>query len=104
MHHNQSQGAWYRLSLMEQLANIGSEVSRTKKWCGKNEQFFNNAIERCLELFDLTMSDQRHSHRLKEIARARELFIDATLEKQQYHTSLNDLDNYFLAFARAVRT
>jgi hypothetical protein len=103
IHHNLSQGAWYKLSLIKQLANIGSEVSRAKKWCGKNEQYFNHAVERGLELIDLTLSDQRHKNRLKEIARARELFVDATSAQPEYHTSLDDLDRYFLAFARAVR-
>lgn len=103
IHNNLSHGAWFKLSLAEQMANIGSEVSRAKKWRHKNEQFFNNAVERCLELFDLTIADARHRNRLKEITRAREFLIDAIAAEQEYHTSLNDLDNYFLAFARAVR-
>lgn len=103
IHENLSHGAWHKLSLTEQLANIGSEVSRARKWRGKNEQYFNNAVERGLELFDLTLNDARHKNRTKEIARVREFFIDSISEKQNYNTSLNDLDDYFLTFASAAR-
>ena len=51
---------WFQLSLSEQMANIGSEVIRAVKWHNKGEkEHKEKALERALELFDLTLSDPR---------------------------------------------
>lgn len=50
-HKRLASGRWYRLSLTEQLANIGSEVSRAAGWQGKDEKLFWGAVERALGLF-----------------------------------------------------
>ncbi|HNA62128.1 MAG TPA: hypothetical protein PKW79_03530 [Rhabdochlamydiaceae bacterium] len=94
---------WYKLSLMEQLANIGSEVNRVMRARG-DEKKFESAINRGLELFDLTLSDPRWQNRRREIARARELFCDAILGGSEYQTTFEDLDKYFYYFAYAVRS
>lgn len=98
-----ARGNWQKLSLVEQLGNIGSEVSRVIKWQEKNRENFNNAIERALELFDLTLEDSRWRGRRLEIARARELFCYAIFGKEEYRTSLQDLLRYFDQFAYAAR-
>lgn len=98
-----AQGRWFTLSLSEQFANIGSEVGRAALWQGKNKEHFENAVQRALELFDLTLADTRWRGRLREIARAREVFCDAVFEGQQYKSTLADLDAYFLPFAFAAR-
>lgn len=68
---------WFKLSLSEQMANIGSEVIRAIKWRQKGEKkHWEKAIERALELFDLTLSDRRWKNRAKEIARMREVICD----------------------------
>lgn len=82
-HNNLSFERWQELSLLEQLGNIGSEVSRALKWEGKDEKTFNGAVDRALELFDLTLQDARwRGARLREIARAREVFCDAILWRE----------------------
>lgn len=86
---------------MEQLGNIGSEVSRASKWKNKDEKIFNNAVDRALELFDLTLDDERWRGRRNEIARAREVFADAVLGGQEYNSNLEGLNKYFLSFAYA---
>lgn len=96
-------GRWFTFSLMEQLGNIGSEVGRAAQFQEKDPKIFNNAVERALELFDLTLSDERWQGRRREIARARELFCGAVYENNAYNTSLTDLDRYFLMFAYAAR-
>jgi len=91
---------WQELSLVEQLANIGSEVYRVKMWQGKDEKLFENSVLRALDLFYLTLSDPKNKERLKEIARAKELFLDAVYNgAKEYKTTLDDLDKYFYQFA-----
>lgn len=102
-HKELASGAWFKLSLAEQLANIGSEISRAKNWQGKDENIFWQAVERALELFDLTLMDSRWRGRLREIARVREVFCDALLGGKNYHSCLKDLENYFLPFVFFVR-
>ena len=102
-HKELASGRWVKLSLAEQMANIGSEVSRAHRWQGKDENIFWSAVERALELFDLTLEDQRWRGRLKEIARVREIFCDAVLGGKEYYISLKDLERYFLPFTIFVR-
>lgn len=97
-------GKWFKLSLMEQLANIGSEVVRASRWQNKDERLFQNAVYRALELFDLTLEDPRwRSGRLREIARLREVFCDAIFGGKEYKSSLVDLARYFNPFTYAAR-
>lgn len=105
-HSELSRGRWYTLSVIEQMANIGSEVGRALRWQGENSTLFQGAVGRALELFDLTLGDPRWREtrgRLKEIARARELFCDAVFGEDKYKTSLEDLERYFFQFAVASR-
>src|SRR3989344_4780043 len=98
LHKNLAQGRWHQFSLSEQLANIGSEVGRAAKWQDKDEQNFNGAVDRALELMDMTIEDQRWSKRLFELGRIKELFCDGVLGGKEYGTKLFGLENYFLPF------
>lgn len=102
LHKELSSGKWFQLSLIEQLANIGSEVGRARKWHKKDEAIFQDTVNRSLELFDLTLRDIRWKGRFREIARARELFCGAVLGKNEYKTSFEDIEKYFFNFAVAV--
>lgn len=104
IHHKElAGGRWFGLSLMEQLGNIGSEVSRARRWKGKDEKIYQNAVDRALELFDLTLEDKRWRGRLREIARAREVFCDAISGGKEYESSLKDMERYLLPYAIAAR-
>ena len=103
-HKEQAAGAWQKLSLAEQLANVGSEVGRMRRWAGRDERLMTAAFERALELLDLTLADRRWRNRLREIARARELLCDAAAGGKEYGTTLDAMDRYFLAFALAARS
>ena len=102
-HKELASGRWSNFSLAEQLSNIGSEVNRASKWQKKDENIFWGAVERALELFDLTLEDKRWRYRLREIARVREVFCDAVFGEKEYGTSLEDLEPYFFSFTRAVQ-
>ena len=102
-HKELAAGQWRELSLKEQLGNIGSEVLRAARQRNKDEKLFWAAVERALELFDLTLEDLRWKGRRWEIARAREVFCDAVFGGKQYKSTLEDLMPYFDQFAYASR-
>lgn len=104
IHKELAGGRWFQLSLKEQLGNIGSEVNRAKNWQGKDEKNFESAVDRALDLFDLTLADERWKGRRWEIARAREVFCDAVYGGKLYKSSLTDLVKYFDHFAIAARS
>ncbi|MFH0887052.1 MAG: hypothetical protein V1843_02670 [bacterium] len=59
-HRELASGRWQSLSLMEQLANVGSEVERTISWRKKNNADYSRmAFDRALELLDLTIADRK---------------------------------------------
>jgi len=103
VHRGLASGRWQQFSLLEQMANIGSEVGRMRRWSGRDTRLMSSAFDRALELLDLTLADPRWRGRLREIARARELLCDAATGGGEYGTTLEDLDRYFLAFAVAAR-
>ncbi|MCI0435728.1 MAG: hypothetical protein L0271_19115 [Gemmatimonadetes bacterium] len=60
MHAGLAAGAWSRLSLAEQLTNVGSEADRAiRAWRSGRRDRFDRALARALELFDLTAADER---------------------------------------------
>jgi len=98
LHKELASGKWFELPLAVQLANIGSEVSRAKNWQGRDERIFWGAVERALELFDLTLRDSRWRGRLEEIGRVKEVFCDTVLGSRDYKTSFEELNRYFNCF------
>lgn len=102
-HPQMAAGRWQKYTLIEQMANIGSEVFRAIKWKKKNKKYADLAFERALELFDLSLADSKNRNRLKEIARAREAFADYYLFDNFYGTSDKFWQNYFYAFNWAAR-
>lgn len=102
-------GRWKSLSLSNQMANIGSEISRAIKWeRKKNEEQKIKAVMRGLELIDLTIDDQREkllenksnkSGALKELTRLREVVCDYFFGDNEYKSSEINLMKYFDQFA-----
>ena len=103
-HQSLTEERWQRFSLLEQVANIGSEVERAlaaqKK---KNKEQSEAALFRALELFDLTLADPKNKTRLREVTRARECFLDFFLGENQYGFTAEFFQKYFLDFALAAR-
>lgn len=104
IHKDLASGRWFTFSLIEQLAHIGSEVNRALSWIDKHDPVTaRNAIDRALELLDLTIADSRWRFRLKELLRLRELLCDRFYGSNDYKTSGEFLKKYFLAYAIMAR-
>ena len=103
IHKQLASGRWQSLSLVEQLANVGSDVARPARWHGKDQQRCEQAFERALELLDLMIADERWKGRRRELTRARELLCDAMFGGTTYGSDLASLDRYFFHFAVAAR-
>ena len=99
--HADIEKAWASYSLPFQLANIGSEVSRSIKNQNKPARF-RGAYERALELFDLTIfflsKKPDSTARLREICRAREEFCDF-FDGNSMNTDPEKMQKYYDDFA-----
>ena len=96
---------WHTLTLMEQMAHVGSEVERAiRAHETGNRRRFDSALARALELFDFTATDDRwRGPRRREILRAREEFCRLFFDENVPEDSARGLQRYFLAFAVAAR-
>jgi hypothetical protein len=95
---------WSSFTIVEQMANIGSEVERTiRAHESGNATRFAPALDRALELFDLTATDNRwRGHRRREILRSREEFCRLFFESSYDAQSSSGLRRYFTHFAAAA--
>ena len=86
------------------MGNIGSEVGRSiNARAAGNDKRMNGALDRALELFDLTIADPKNRGAcLKEICRAREVVCDFLFGDNEYSSTGESLDRYFMAFALAA--
>lgn len=87
-HKDLAQGRWAKMSLAEQMANIGSEVGRALNWRNKgNADLSQRSFFRALELIDLTVYSIRKYSKLKEILRTREALVDFFCGKNEMLSS-----------------
>ena len=104
LHQSLAGGRWHTMSLADQLGNIGSEVGRAlNAHTQGDEERWKKALDRALELFDLTVADPRRKNQLREILRAREVVCDFFYGDNQYHSEPQKLDQYFMEFALVAR-
>ena len=98
-----SGGRWKELPFTVQMANVGSEVERALRWKAKNNPAYcEKALDRALELLDLTLESAAGFHRLRELARAREFLLDYFLGSNQYSSTEAGWRKYFFQFACAA--
>ena len=102
IHSEELRKKWGDYSIMYQMGNIGSEVSRSLKWTEKgNTARAAKAIDRALELFDLTIAANvkagRHG-RLTEILKAREEFCDYFFGGNSWGTEPLRMQKYYDQF------
>ena len=103
-HKNLAAGQWSQMPLCEQMANIGSEVSRALNWRKKgNEDLSQKAASRTLELLDLSISSAGIFSRIKEFARLREAIVDYFYGSNQFASSETLWRRYFDHFNYALR-
>jgi hypothetical protein len=93
-------GRWLQLSLIEQLANVGTDIERAMQWKKRGEVRDNQmAFERAL---DMTIADPKNRKRLKELLRVREALIDYFLYYNEYATDDEFWQSYFYNFNYAA--
>ena len=103
-HQSLAAGRWKQMPLIEQMSNIGSEVDRALHWRAKNNPAFcQKAVERALELLDLSLDSTSEFPRLRELARTREALVDYFFGSNQYQSNENLWHKYFLHFTTALR-
>ncbi len=108
IHAGLASGGWGELTIVEQLAHVGSEVERAMRAHenGRTDRF-EHAFARALELFDLTAADERwRGPRRREVLRAREEFCALFFPDDSDHSiraSAPQIRKYFLQFGFAAR-
>lgn len=103
-HKDLDRGRWGQMPLCEQMANIGSEVSRALNWRKKgNKDLAEKASSRALELIDLSLNSIKTFPRIKEIARLREAVVDYFYGINQFRSSESSWRKYFDHFNYALR-
>jgi len=103
-HRDFANGRWSRMTFLEQMGNVGSEVERAINWRAKgNMEHSRKAGERALELMDLTIGDGKNRSRLGEIVRVREMLADSFFGDNQFMSSDEAWKKYFYPFVFAAR-
>ena len=100
LHPGLTSDRWGLMSLAEQLANIGTEVARAARAKARGDDLrLERHFDLVLELFEFTLDDDRWRGQRVEIGRARELVCDYLVGENEYGSSAESLDAYFLPFA-----
>ena len=103
-HQDLAAGRWREMALSEQMANIGSEVSRSLNWKKKgNEEYSVKAAIRALELIDLSLECLESLPRLREMARLREAVVDYFFYDNEFSSSETLWRSYFDHFNYAAQ-
>lgn len=94
---------WYKLTLVEQMVNIGAEVTRAIKYKNlKEKERAKGFIYQALKLLEITATDPKNKNRLKEILRLKELIADYFLGENIYKQTDEQLIKYFQIFEWAL--
>ncbi len=99
---NLTKDRWQKLTFFQQMANVGAEVGRAIKWRKRNDDYRRLALERMLELLDLTIDSASSRSRRKELMRLREALADYFYFDNQYCSTDEGWEKYFLPFNYAA--
>ncbi len=104
-HKSLANGRWAKMTFAEQMANIGSEVSRAIKWKNKNKiEYSHKSINRAHELLWLTIESVTIKSHLRELTRTREAINDYFYGDNEYGTTDMIWENYFNHFNIKARS
>ena len=88
---------WHQMSLAQQMGHIGSELGRARRLESQNDpRNRDQALERALDLLDLTLNDRRWQARFRELARFREVVSDWFTGENTYDVPPEVLEDYCL--------
>ncbi len=96
---------WAKMTILEQMGNIGSEVGRTIKAKASGDQTrFEATLARALDLFSATTEVliAQKSARVREVLIAREQFLNLFFGSAPVGDD-KKLENYFMQYAVAAR-
>jgi len=97
---------WAKLSFIDQMGNISSEVGRSfnarRQGHAENE---NLAMVRALDLFDATIDNliANRSVRSKEVLRSKDQYLSALLSHTFDESAGASIEKYFMQYAIASR-
>jgi len=95
---------WEKMPFCEQMANVGSEVSRALNWLKKgNDDLSKRSVNRALELLGFTIKPIKKFSRLKELFRVREALIDFFYGSNEFSSSEILWRRYFDHFNYVAR-
>lgn len=101
LHQGLELNRWFKFSLFEQLSNVACDVERAIEAKNKGDiSFAQTSFERALELLSLTIIDPKNKGpKIKELARIREFLIDYFMYDNEYGSTDEFWQNYFMYFA-----
>lgn len=103
-HKELSEDRWAQMPFCEQMANVGSEVSRALNWKNKGkDDLSKKAFIRALELLDFTIAKMKKFSRLKELFRTREALVDFFYGSNEFSSTEVLLRKYFDHFHYLAR-
>ena len=97
---------WASLDIFHQMGNIYSEVGRSFKSLNDiGSEEHQAAVARAIDLFDATVGVliQEKSPKVREVLRAKEVYLGLINNRHTSPRAIQDLDRYFIQFAIAAR-
>ncbi len=89
---------WKCFTLKEQMGHITSEIVRARLWEDRlDDESRNRALERALQLMDLTVGCHTLSRR-RELTRLREMIAHCLVRSNWYKVTLLDVERFGLSF------
>jgi hypothetical protein len=103
IHKDLADGRWNTFSLIEQLANVGTDVERAIRWKNKgNVEYSEHAVDRALELLDFTIADAKNKNGLSELVRVRAMLADYFIGINEFSFTDEFWQQYFYDFNYAA--
>ena len=90
---------WFKMSVQEQISNIGGEVNRAINWSNKgNTQRAKSFCNKAIEFVQLSMEDPKNRHRRREVYNCICELEDRFLGDNVFRTTDETLRKYYDAF------